>query len=372
MKKLAIAAIAVFLCMTAQAEIRLGGLFSSTGPTSFLGMPEKQTLEMLVDEVNKAGGIKGEKIELFIYDTQGDENAAINAFKKLATKDNVVAVLGPSRTGSALAIKGLAEKYKLPMISCAASLDIVTPVSKYIYKTPQSDTQVAEKLLEYLVSKSKKNIAIITEQSGYGSTGRDAILEYAKKYPVHIIADEKFRDKDKDMTSQLANIKAKKPDATICWAAGTAPAIIARNAQQLGMKDLYMTQGVASGKFIELAGDAANGIKLTSGRIVVADKLPNNDKFKKTLMKYKTDFESQFKAPVSAFGGHAYDAFMLFKAAYEKGGNSREKIAEELQKVRGLIGIAGEFNMTPADHTGLSKDSFVVVEIKNGEFVLAD
>lgn len=372
MKKLAFIAIVMLACAAAHAEIRLGGLFSSTGPTSFLGMPEKQTLEMLVEEVNKNGGLKGQKIELFIYDTQGDENVTINSFKKLATKDNVVAVIGPSRTGSALAIKALAEKYQIPLISCAASLDIVTPVSKYVYKTPQSDTQVAEKLLEYLVSKGKKNIAIITEQSGYGSTGRDAVLEYAKKYPVNIIADEKFRDKDKDMTSQLANIKAKNPDATICWAAGTAPAIIARNAQALGMKDIYMTQGVASAKFIELAGDAANGIKLTSGRIVVADKLSNKDKFKKTLMKYKTDFESNFKAPVSAFGGHAYDAFMLFKAAYLKAGNNSEKIAEELQKVKGLIGIAGEFNMSPTDHTGLTKDSFVVVEIKNGEFVLAD
>lgn len=371
MKKLTVFLLTVLMCATAHAEIRLGGLFSSTGPTSFLGMPEKQTLEMLVDQVNKSGGIKGEKIKLFIYDTQGDENITINSFRKLVTRDKVVAVLGPSRTGSALAIKNLAEKFKVPLIACAASLDIVTPVSKYVYKTPQSDTQVAEKLVEYLVSKKKTKIAIITEQSGYGSTGRDAIIEYAKKAHLNIIADEKFNDKDKDMTSQLSKIKNKKPDATICWAAGSAPALIAINAAQIGLKNLYMTQGVASRSFIQLAGKAAEGIKLTSGRIVVADKLAANDKFKKTLMKYKKDFESKYKTPVSAFGGHAYDAFMLFRAAYMKSGNNSEKLANELQNVKKLIGIAGEFNMSPKDHTGLTKDSFVVVEIKKGNFVLA-
>ncbi|TCK62015.1 ABC transporter substrate-binding protein [Seleniivibrio woodruffii] len=372
MRKISFILLALLVCAVAHAEIRLGGLFSVTGPTSFLGMPEKQTLEMLVEEVNKSGGIKGEKIKLFIYDTQGDENITINSFKRLVTVDKVIAVVGPSRTGEALAIKNLAVKYKVPLISCAASLDIVTPVSKYLYKTPQSDTQVAEKLLEYLQHKKKKNIALITEQSGYGSTGRDAVLEYAKKFNMNIVADEKFRDKDKDMTSQLSNIKAKKPDAIICWAAGAAPAIIAKNAQQLGMGDLYMTQGVASMKFIELAGDAANGIKLTAGRIVVADQLPDSDKFKKTLVKYKNDFESNFKSPVSAFGGHAYDAFILFRAAYLKSGNNSEKLAGELEKVRKLVGIAGEFNMSPTDHTGLTKDSFVIVEIKDGQFVLAN
>ncbi|MGE4266716.1 MAG: ABC transporter substrate-binding protein [Deferribacterales bacterium] len=372
MRKISFIMLALLICAVAHAEIRLGGLFSVTGPTSFLGMPEKQTLEMLVDEVNKHGGINGEKIRLFIYDTQGDENITINSFKRLATVDKVVAVLGPSRTGSALAIKNLAARYKLPLISCAASLDIVTPVNKYVYKTPQSDTQVAEKLLEYLATKKKKNIALITEQSGYGSTGRDAVLDIAKKYGMNIVADEKFRDKDKDMTSQLSNIKGKKYDAVICWAAGAAPAIIARNAQQLGMGDLYMTQGVASMKFIELAGDAANGIKLTAGRIVVADQLPDSDKFKKTLVKYKNDFEGNFKSPVSAFGGHAYDAFMLFRTAYAKAGTGGDKLAGELEKIKKMIGIAGEFNMSSGDHTGLSKDSFVIVEIKNKDFVLAN
>jgi branched-chain amino acid transport system substrate-binding protein len=371
MKKIVLLLIVLCFSVTAFAEIRLGGLFAVTGPASFLGNPEKLTAEMLVEQVNKNGGINGQKIKFIVYDTQGREDRAISYFKRLAKKDRVVAVLGPSRTGCALAIKGLAVKFKIPLIACAASAKIVTPANKYVYKTPQSDIHVAEKLFDHLKSKGKTNIALISAQSGYGATGREAVLKNAPRFGINIIADEKFLDTDKDMTSQLSKIKSKKPDAIICWAAGAAPAIVAKNAKALGMSDIYMTQGIASKKFIDLAGDAANGIKLTAGRLIVADKLPDTDRFKTMLMKYKTDYESKFGSAVSVFGGHAYDAFGILKAAMEKAGDPK-KLADALQTVTGFMGTAGEFNMTKDDHTGLSKDSFIIAEIKNGEFVPAE
>ncbi|WP_022851768.1 ABC transporter substrate-binding protein [Limisalsivibrio acetivorans] len=352
--------------------VKLGALFAVTGPAGYLGMPEKQTLEMLVEEANAQGGINGDKIELVFYDTQGMENRTLNYFKRLVTKDKVSAIIGPTRTGSTLVIKDMAERYKVPLISCAASRKIVEPVSKYVYKTPQSDIQVAEKLYEYLVSKNKTKIAIITAQSGYGETGKQALIDIAEEYPVDIIIQEKFNDTDKDMTAQLAKIKEAKPDAVICWGVGPAPAIVARNAKQLGIDNLYMTQGVASKKFINLAGDAAEGIKLTAGRLMVAEQLEEGDKYKDVLIDYKNAYEKKFDDSVSVFGGHAYDAFHLFKIAYEKANGNMDKFLEELESIKGFIGIAGEFNMTPEDHTGLSKDAFVIVEIQNGDFVLVE
>lgn len=369
--------ILVFLLLLTSAAafagtVKVGALFSVTGPAGYLGLPEKQTVEMLVEQVNAAGGINGDKVELVFYDTQGDENRTLSYFKRLVTKDKVAVVLGPTRTGSTLVIKDLAGKFGIPLISCATSQQIVTPVNKFVFKTAQSDTLVVEKLFAHLVSKGKKKIAIITEQSGYGTTGRDALLEVAPKFGVDIVIEEKFRDTDKDMTSQLAKIKAAGVDAVICWGVGPAPAIIARNAKALGMDNIYMTQGAASARFIELAGDAADGIKLTAGRIIVADQLADGDRYKKVLIDYKKNFESKFNAPVSAFGGHAYDAFHIFKIAYENAKGDLKKLPAELEKVKGFIGIAGEFNMSASDHTGLTKDAFVIVEIKNGKFVLAE
>ena len=158
----------------------------------------------------------------------------------------------------------------------------------------------------------------------------------------------------------------------MCWGVGPAPAIIARNANALGINNIYMTQGAASQKFIELAGDAANGIKLTAGRIIVADQLADDDRYKKVLMDYKKSFEAKFSSHVSAFGGHAYDAFHLFRIAYENSKGDASKLTGELEKIKGFIGIAGEFNLSANDHTGLTKDAFVIVEIKDGQFVLSE
>ena len=350
-------------------EIRLGALFAVTGPASFLGLPEKQTLEMLVEEINENGGINNEKIKLYLYDTRGDDSEARKKFMRLVQKDKVIAVIGPTRTGSTLAIKDLAEKNGIPLFSCAASRKIVEPVSKFVFKSPQSDDHAVEKIYEYIISKGKKRVAIITAQSGYGATGRDALLSIASNYGIEIVADEKFRDTDKDMTAQLTKIAEKNPDAVICWGVGPAPAIVAKNFKQLNLKGmLIMSHGVASKKFIELAGDAADGIILPAGRLLIAEKLPDSDKFKSFLVDYKRKFEARYNSPVSTFGGHAYDAFLMFKTAFEKAGKDNEKIAEAAENIKSLLGTAGEFNLSKEDHNGLTKNSFIMLTIKNGDW----
>ncbi|MCB4204067.1 ABC transporter substrate-binding protein [Deferribacterales bacterium Es71-Z0220] len=358
---------------SAFAEIRLGALFAVTGPASFLGLPEKQTLEMLVDEVNASGGINGEKVKLFIYDTKGSDQEARKKFLRLVQKDKVLAVIGPTRTGSALAIKDLAEESKIPLFTCAASRKIVDPVAKYVFKSPQSDDHAVEKIFEYLTTKNKSKVAIMTAQNGFGAAGRDALIGIAPRYKIEIVADEKFRDTDKDMTSQLSKIASNNPDAVIVWGVGPAPAIVAKNFRQLNMKGyLIMSHGVASKKFIELAGDAAEGIILPAGRLLIADKLPEKDKFKKLLVDYKSKYESKFNSPVSTFGGHAYDSFLMFKKGVEEGGKDGAKIVAAVEKIKNMIGTAGEFNLSEGDHNGLTKEAFEMLIIKNGNWEIAE
>lgn len=360
----------MFFCTSVFAEIKLGALFAVTGPASFLGLPEKQTLEMMVEEVNKSGGINGEKIKLIVYDTKSEDNEARKKFLRLVQKDKVVAVIGPTRTGATLAIKDLSEREKVVVISCASSEKIVNPLTKYMFKVAPSDTYAVEKIYEYLKNMNKKRVAIITAQSGYGSTGRDALLSVASNFGIEIVADEKFRDTDKDMTAQLTKIAEKNPDAVICWGVGPAPAIVAKNFKQLKLNSmLIMSHGVASKKFIELAEDAADGIILPAGRLLVAEKLPDEDRFKKVVVSYKEKYEKSFNMPVSTFGGHAYDAFMVFKLAYEK--NSKDLVSG-IESVKNYIGTYGEFNFSENDHDGLTKDAFVMIKIENGDWELAE
>jgi len=371
MKKLVLILMILMITSVSYAEIRLGALFSTTGPASFLGMPEKQTLEMLVEEANKNGGINGEKIELYLYDTRGIDAEARKKFIRLVKKDRVDAVIGPSRSGSTLAIKELAGKFKVPLISCASSDRIIEPINPFVFKVAPSDTLAVRKIYSYLKEHGKSKVAILTVQNGFGDSGRTALLNEAEKMGIDIVADEKFRDNDRDMTSQLTKISEKNPDVIICWGVGPAPAIVAKNYKQLQLDaTLIMSHGVASKKFIELAGNAAEGIILPAGRLLVAEKLHDSNKFKSMLVEYKNVYENRFDSSVSTFGGHAYDAFQIFKKAYKNSVKENIKITEAIENIKGYLGTYGEFNFSQKDHNGLDMDAFILLEIKNGDWQL--
>src|SRR6185369_7558489 len=128
---------------------RIGALFAVTGPASFLGEPEKKSLEMLVQEVNAKGGVNGMKVEAVIYDTVGDATKAVQLATKLIKNDKVVAIIGPSTTGESMAVIPVVEKEKIPLISCAAGVKITDPVKKWVFKTPANDHVAAEKILQH-------------------------------------------------------------------------------------------------------------------------------------------------------------------------------------------------------------------------------
>lgn len=364
-----------FLMTTVSAfaaqPIKIGALFAVTGPAAFLGEPERNTAQMVVDEINKAGGIKGRKLELVVYDTQGDSTKAVQAATRLIKEDKVSAIIGPSTTGDSMAVIPVVEKAHIPMISCAAGIKITEPVKKWEFKTAQNDTLAVERIYEHLKKRKLSKVAILTVSDSFGSSGREQLKAQAAKFGIQVLVDDTYGPKDTDMTSQLTKIRGTQAEALICWGTNPGPAMVARNAKQLGLKmPLYMSHGVSSKKFIELAGDAAEGIMLPSGRVIVADLLPKSDKQKKSLMAYVKDYQNHFKKEGDHFGGHAWDAIMLLKGAIEKGGDTPDAIRNQLEKTRNFAGIGGIFNYSPKDHAGLTKDAFVLVEIKNKDWVL--
>ncbi len=355
----------------AAEPLRIGALFSVTGPASFLGEPEKNTLEMLVKQANARGGVSGRKLELVVYDTQGDVTKSVQLANKLIKNDRVSIIVGPSTTGESMAVIPLAEKEKIPLISCAAGIKITEPVKKWVFKTPANDHVAVEKILIHAARSKQKNIAIITVSDGFGSSGREQLKVMAGKKGFRIVADEVYGPKDTDMTAQLTKIKASRPDAIICWGTNPGPAIIARNVKQLGIKTpLYMSHGVASKKFIQLAGaDAAGGIILPAGKLTVFDKLTKNDPQAKLLRDYDQAYRKEFGVEASTFGGYAYDAFLLIANALKKGGTPAQ-LRDGLEQSRRVVSISGIFNMSPADHNGLDLSAFEMIRVTKGDWEL--
>ena len=375
-KILSVLSIMMLLCSAsaalAAAPIKIGGLFAVTGPAAFLGEPEKNTLELLVKQANAKGGINGTKIELVIYDTGGDVTKAVQLTNKLIKNDKVVAIVGPSTTGETMAVMPIAEKEQIPLVSCAAGIKITEPVKRWIFKTPANDHVAAEKILIQAEKMKQKNIAIITVSDSFGSSGREQLKLMAAKRGFQIVADEVYSPKDTDMTPQLYKIKAAKPDAIICWGTNPGPAIITRNMQQLGLKtQLYQSHGVASKKYIELAGiDAAEGVMLPAGKLAVYDLLKKNDPQAKLLKEYVLSYQKEYNVEPSTFGGYAYDGFQLIAAAIKGGAVNSAQIRDGIEKNGRMIGVSGIFKMSPADHNGLDLSAFEMVRIQKGDWAI--
>lgn len=356
----------------AAGTIKIGGLFAVTGPASFLGEPEKKTLELLVKEANAKGGINGQKLEAVIYDTGGDATKAVQLATKLIKDDKVSVIIGPSTTGESMAVIPVVEKEKVPLISCAAGIKITDPAKHWVFKTPANDHIAAEKILNYMASKKQKSFALLTVTDGFGASGREQIKALAKQKGFTVVADEVYGPKDTDMTAQLTKIRGIKPDAIICWGTNPGPAVITKNVKQLGIKTpLYMSHGVASKKYIELAGaDAAEGVMLPAGKLAVYDALPKNDVQKNLLKSYDQSYKKAYGVEASTFGGYAYDAFLLATNAIKKSGTSAEQIRTGIEQASKLVSISGVFSMSAKDHNGLDLSAFEMVKIVNGDWSL--
>ena len=375
-KILVVLSIMVLLCgasaALAAAPIKIGGLFAVTGPAAFLGEPEKNTLELLVKEVNARGGINGSKIELVIYDTGGDVTKAVQLANRLVKNDKVAAIVGPSTTGETMAVIPIAEKEQVPLVSCAAGIKITDPVKKWVFKTPANDHVAADKILIQAAKMKQKNVAILTVSDSFGSSGREQLKLMAAKRGFKIVADEVYGPKDTDMTPQLTKIKSAKPDAIICWGTNPGPAIITRNMKQLGIKaQLYQSHGVASKKFIELASaDAAQGVMLPAGKLAVFDLLKKNDPQAKLLKAYNESYKKAFGVEASTFGGYAYDGFQLIAAAIRKGAVTPARIRDGIEKGGSMVGVSGIFRMSPKDHNGLDLSAFEMVRVEKGDWAI--
>ncbi len=357
----------------AAEPIRIGAIFSVTGPASFLGEPERNTAKMLEEELNAAGGLLGRKIEVIVYDDESDTTKAVTAVDRLVKRDHVVAVIGPSTSGSTLAIVPKVEEAKIPLISCAAARKIVEPTRHWVFKVAASDILAVKKIFTDLKQRGLSKIAILTASDAYGAGGREDIKELAPKMGITLVADEVYGPKDTDMTAQLTRIKGTAAQAVVVWGTNPGPAVVARNRVQLRITTpLYMSSGVASKKFIELAGpENAEGIMLPAGRLLVEAQLPATHPQKSLLSKYIHEYEPRFKQPVSTFGGHAWDAMMMLAQAIRNAKSAEPAaIRDTMEKVRGFYGTGGEFNFSPEDHSGLTEDAFAMVRITKGDWEL--
>lgn len=365
----------VFSCTKEKEPYKVGAVFSVTGRTSFLGEPEKKTAVMIAEAINKVGGINGHPLELVIYDDESDETKAVLAVKRLLKKDKVPVIIGPSLSGNTLAVVKVMNDAKVPLVSCAASNKIVTPVvdRKWIFKVPQSDTHAVEKVYDHLLKNGIKKIAIMSVSTGFGASGREELLRLAPQVGIEIVADERYGPKDTDITAQLTRIRGTDAQAIVNWSVGPTQVLAVKNWHDLGMTSMpfYQSHGFGSRKNIKLAAGAAEGVLCPLGRVNIPDLVPADHPQKKIIEIYNKAYQEKYNEPLSSFGGHGWDALNLVIDALKAVGPDSAKIRDYIETRTNFIGQHGVFNFSPTDHNGLTKEAFEMVVVKDGDWALA-
>ena len=372
-----LAALLALFALPALAEIRIGVTVSATGPAASLGIPEKNTIPLMPTS------IAGQKITYVVLDDASDTTTAVKNARKFVTEDKVDAIVGSTITPNSLAIIDIAAESGTPMISMAASLRIIEPMDakrRWVFKTPQNDSQMAAAIITHMTANSIKNVAFIGFADAYGEGWWQEFEKITKAHKLSIVASERFNRTDTSVTGQVLKMMAARPDAVLIAGSGTPAALPQKTLRERGYKGpIYQTHGVANADFLRVGGKDVEGTLLPAGPVLVADALPDSNPVKKTALEYVNRYEAAYgKGSVSTFGAHAWDAGILLQHAIPlalkkaKPGTPqfRAALRDALEGLKNVPAAHGIFNMSPQDHLGFDHRAAVMVQIRNGAWEL--
>ncbi len=363
---------------TAQSEekrpYKIGSVFSLTGSGALLGERMKTSVEMLVEQINKSGGINGHPVKLVIYDSASEVTKAVEATNRLIVQDGVDIISGGGNmSGLALAMKPIALRYGVPFISNEGARAIIDPVekSRWVFKSHLTDREAIGRAIDYWKAKGITRVAMLSDTSSFGTSARDELKTQAGAAGINVVAWEEFDMAATDLTPQLTRIRTANPDVVLCWTVAPSGVVFLKNARQLGLTQTLMHGlGYVVPKYMQMAGAAAEGTVLVSLRYPVGDQLPDSDPAKAVIKKYNDDYRAKYGEEPDVYGSEAYDGLLMALKAFEKAGSfDKEKLREALESLE-FVGTNGPYKFSPQRHYGLTKDDAVVFEWRNGGWKL--
>jgi branched-chain amino acid transport system substrate-binding protein len=361
----------------AQGDINVGVTLSASGPAASLGIPEKNTFALMPTT------IAGQKVNYIVLDDASDTTTAVKNVRKFVTEDNVDVIIGSTTTPNSLAVIDVVAEAQTPLISLAASARIIEPMDdkrRWIFKTPQNDVQMAIAIIDHMSKNNVKSVAFIGFADAYGEGWWNVFSKDAEARSIKIVANERFNRTDTSVTGQVLKMIAAKPDVMFIVASGTPAALPQKTLRERGYQGvIYQSHGVANADFLRVGGKDVEGTFLPAGPVLVADALPASHPVKKIALDYVAKYEAAFgKGSVSTFGAHAWDAGILLQNAVPvalkkaKPGSQefRAALRDALEGLKNVAGAHGVFNLTPQDHLGFDQRAAVMVQIRNGAWVL--
>jgi len=380
-------ALAVLLAPTALAQtLRIGAAAAATGAASALGEPEANTFRMLQEQYDAAGGINGVRVEIVFLDTASDTAQAVTNVNRLIQEEDVHVVICCTISANSLAIIDTVQEAGVPNISLAAAAEIIEPVDEryWVFKTPQTDRLMIGGIVQDMVRSGLRTLAFLGIDDAYGEGGLNELNAAIAGTDIQVVAVERYGRSDTNVTAQVLSAIRSNPDAVLIWGVVRDTALVVEELANRGYEgQVYVSHGVGNPSFLELAGDAANGVRLPIGPMIVVDDLTDDNEIKPVAQAYVEQYEAQFGAgTASTFGGHAWDAVKAVELALlhamEQGeldwgdtASVRQALRDALEEMGPFVGVGGVFDYTAGDHLGLDERALVIVEIRDGNWTLA-
>jgi branched-chain amino acid transport system substrate-binding protein len=343
------AGIAMVLCSVmsagAQGTIKIGFFAPITGPAAADGMSAKNAVELGVKEVNDGGGISGKKVDLIVYDDRLKAEEAVAIANKLIEKDKVTGVVSGSYSGPTRVVAPIFQKAGMPMVAGYAVHPDVTwnPNTKspndFIFRNGFLGEVEGAAAAEFAVKDLKgKRMSIIAMDNDFGRSISAGFAERAEKLGATILTKQMYKfPGEKDFRPYLTTIKEGNPD--VIFAAGyyNEAASIVRQAKELGIKSQILgEEGFDSPKFIEIAGDAAEGV-------IIATNLDRDDP-RPVVQNFLKNYRAAYGHDADMVGASSYDAFMILVDAIKKAGTDPKAIQKALLETKDYNGLTGKIS----------------------------
>ena len=374
--RLVFACFALVLSAAAAAQIRIGLMVSATGPTTAIGIPQKNTGELLPRKVGDA------TVEYIQLDDGGDTTRAVQNAKKLLQEHNIDALIGPSTTPNALAILDIVAEGKVPLLATVGTSSVVEPMDakrKWVFKTTQNDDLIAAALVKNMTKAGVKTIGFIGFKDPYGENWFRVFTPMAEKAGIRLVATEYYQRTDTSVIGQALKLLSAKPDAVLVAGVGGPGVLPQTTLRDQGYKGtIYQTHGVATDDFIRLGKEKVEGTILAAGPMLVIDEIPDANPIKRVATGYIAAYEKQFGQKPATFGANTYDSGLILQraipAALRKGKPGSEAfrmaLRDAIEQEREIVGCQGVFNMSPGNHNGMDERARVLVVVRDGKFRL--
>jgi branched-chain amino acid transport system substrate-binding protein len=358
------------------SQVRIGLMVSATGPTSAIGIPQRNTAALLPTKVGDTA------IEYISLEDGGDPTRAVQNAKRLISEDHVDALIGPSTTPNALAILDVIAENKVPLLATVGTSAVVEPMDntrRWVFKTTQNDDLIAAALIKHMVKNGVKTVGFIGFNDPYGENWYKVFGALAAKSGISIVANERFARADQSVTGQSLKLVGAKPDAVLIAAVGGPAVLPQATLFDQGYKGrIYQTHAVATDDFIRLGKEKVEGTVLAAGSMLVIDDIAEGDAIRAVALGYMNAYEKQFATRPATFGANVYDAGLLLQRAIPvalKSGKPgteafRSALRDALEQEKDVVGCQGVFNMSASNHNGMDERARVLVVVKNGKFRL--